>query len=118
MPELNADEEILVLADEAHRSHTSVAHANLMQALPKGGAMVAVGATAARVATAIAGHEHYYDFTTRHGRDYIAMGTTGGVWLSRGPGAFDHVAWVTMTDDQPIISLIRTDGMLDVRGPK
>ena len=34
LPELNADEEILVLVDEAHRSHTSVAHANLMQALP------------------------------------------------------------------------------------
>ena len=34
LPELNADEDILVLVDEAHRSHTSVAHANLMQALP------------------------------------------------------------------------------------
>jgi type I restriction enzyme R subunit len=34
LPELNASEEILVLVDEAHRSHTSVAHANLMQALP------------------------------------------------------------------------------------
>jgi type I restriction enzyme, R subunit len=34
LPELNADEEILVLVDEAHRSHTNTAHANLMQALP------------------------------------------------------------------------------------
>lgn len=67
--------------------------------------------------TAIAGHEHYYDHTTRHGRDYVAMGTTGGVWLSRGPGAFDHIAWVTMTDDRPVMALIRTDGLLDMRGP-
>ncbi|WP_269752153.1 type I restriction endonuclease subunit R [Thiocapsa bogorovii] len=33
-PELNTDEDILVLVDEAHRSHTNSAHANLMQALP------------------------------------------------------------------------------------
>ena len=31
---LNTDEDILVLVDEAHRSHTNTAHANLMQALP------------------------------------------------------------------------------------
>lgn len=34
LPELNPSEEILVLVDEAHRSHTSMAHANLMAALP------------------------------------------------------------------------------------
>jgi type I restriction enzyme R subunit len=33
-PELNTDEDILVLVDEAHRSHTNTAHANLMRALP------------------------------------------------------------------------------------
>jgi type I restriction enzyme R subunit len=33
-PELNTDEEILVLVNEAHRSHTNTAHANLMRALP------------------------------------------------------------------------------------
>lgn len=32
--ELNDSPEILVLVDEAHRSHTSALHANLMQALP------------------------------------------------------------------------------------
>ncbi|WP_437686186.1 type I restriction endonuclease subunit R [Sorangium sp. So ce176] len=32
--ELNADESILVLVDEAHRSHTSTMHANLQKALP------------------------------------------------------------------------------------
>ncbi len=34
LPELNPSEEILVLVDEAHRSHTNTAHANLMAALP------------------------------------------------------------------------------------
>lgn len=34
LPELNDDEHILVLVDEAHRSHTNTAHANLMKALP------------------------------------------------------------------------------------
>jgi len=34
LPVLNEDEAILVLVDEAHRSHTNTAHANLMSALP------------------------------------------------------------------------------------
>jgi type I restriction enzyme, R subunit len=34
LPVLNTDEDILVLVDEAHRSHTNTAHANLMAALP------------------------------------------------------------------------------------
>jgi hypothetical protein len=59
--------------------------------------------------------QHRRPHTTRRGRDYVAMGTTGGVWLSRGPGAFDQVAWVTVTDDGPVFALIRLDGLLDVR---
>lgn len=34
LEELNADEKILVLVDEAHRSHASTQHANLLSALP------------------------------------------------------------------------------------
>ncbi|MGH8930027.1 MAG: type I restriction endonuclease subunit R [Egibacteraceae bacterium] len=34
LPELNTDESILVLVDEAHRSHGSKLHANLLAALP------------------------------------------------------------------------------------
>lgn len=34
LPVLNTADEILVIVDEAHRSHTSTAHANLMRALP------------------------------------------------------------------------------------
>ncbi|MBN1285625.1 MAG: type I restriction endonuclease subunit R [Anaerolineae bacterium] len=33
-PELNASEDILILVDEAHRSHTNDLHANLVRALP------------------------------------------------------------------------------------
>src|SRR5690625_313057 len=33
-PELNASDDILVIVDEAHRSHASALHANLMKALP------------------------------------------------------------------------------------
>lgn len=33
-PELNTSEDILVMVDEAHRSHTNSMHANLMRALP------------------------------------------------------------------------------------
>ena len=33
-PELNADESIVVLIDEAHRSHSSTLHMNLLAALP------------------------------------------------------------------------------------
>ncbi|MEO1150995.1 MAG: metallophosphoesterase [Pseudomonadota bacterium] len=54
--------------------------------------------------TVIAGHEHYYDHERRKNRDYITMGTTGGVWLKDGPGRIDHMLWVTMTDEKPVIA--------------
>ncbi len=65
--------------------------------------------------TVFAGHEHYYGYTNRAGRDYIDMGTTGGVWLRDGPGRFDHVAWVTMTGEGPVIANIKLDGLTDKR---
>lgn len=34
LPVLNEDENILVIVDEAHRSHTNTAHANMMNSLP------------------------------------------------------------------------------------
>jgi len=54
--------------------------------------------------TVIAGHEHYYDHERRNNRDYITMGTTGGVWLNDGPGRIDHMLWITMTDEKPVIA--------------
>lgn len=72
---------------------------------------------AGRKYTVIAGHEHYYDHESRAGRDYIVMGTTGGVWLKDGPGRVDHIAWVTMTPSGPVFANIRTDGMFGKEGP-
>jgi hypothetical protein len=62
--------------------------------------------------TMIAGHEHYFNYSRRHDRDYITMATTGGIWLSEGAGSFDHIAWVTMTDNGPLISNIALCGLL------
>ena len=67
---------------------------------------------AGRSHTVIAGHEHYYNYSRRGGVDYITMATTGGVWLQEGGGAFDHIAWVTMTDNGPLISNIALCGLL------
>ncbi len=66
--------------------------------------------------TVIAGHEHYYKHEQRSGRDYIVMGTTGGVWLRDGPGRVDHVAMVTMTEDGPAIANLRIDGVFPKEG--
>lgn len=67
--------------------------------------------------TVVAGHEHSYEYAVRHGREYFVLGTTGGVWISRGPGAMDHVMWATMTDDGPVLAPIRLDGMFGPQGP-
>jgi hypothetical protein len=66
----------------------------------------------------IAGHEHYYIYTRRFGRDYLDLGTTGGIWINQGPGNMDHITWITMTDEGPIFANIRLDGLMDKRGPQ
>jgi len=67
--------------------------------------------------TVIAGHEHYYEYDSRHGRDYIDMGTTGGIWLRDGPGRLDHIAWVTIADSGPEVAIIALEGLFDKFGP-
>lgn len=62
--------------------------------------------------TVIAGHEHYFNYSRRIERDYVTMATTGGVWLSEQGGSFDHIAWVTMTEEGPQISNIALCGLL------
>jgi protein-tyrosine phosphatase len=67
--------------------------------------------------TMFAGHTHTYDHTLRHGRDYVTMGMTGGLAPALATtGNMDHVAWVTMTDEGPIISNLLLNGVLDKRG--
>lgn len=64
----------------------------------------------------IAGHEHYYMYTARKERDYITMGTTGGVWLQDGPGRSDHIAWVTMTESGPVFANLKLNGITGKEG--
>jgi hypothetical protein len=66
----------------------------------------------------IAGHEHYYIYTRRFGRDYLDLGTTGGIWINQGPGNMDHITWITMTDEGPVFANIRLDGLMDKHGPQ
>jgi hypothetical protein len=67
--------------------------------------------------TVLSGHLHRYGYSTRNGRDYITLGTTGGERAFDGsPGAVDHVMWVTMTDDGPSIANLRLDGVFDKTG--
>lgn len=73
---------------------------------------------ATRPYTMIAGHEHYYSYTQRSGRDYLSLGTTGGIWVNQGAGNLDHITWITMASDGPVIANLRLDGILDKHGPE
>ena len=64
-----------------------------------------------------AGHAHNYQITQRNGRDYIRLGTTGGVLHHVGTGNMDHITWVTMADEEPIISNLLLNGILGKNGP-
>lgn len=66
--------------------------------------------------TVIAGHNHYYKQETRNGRDYLTMGTAGAVSHQHGPGEMDHLAWITVDDAGPAISLLKLNGILDRHG--
>jgi hypothetical protein len=65
--------------------------------------------------TVFAGHIHRYTYRVRQQQDYITLATMGGGSSLRGPvfGQFDHVMWVTMTDDGPILANLMLDGIWD-----
>lgn len=63
-----------------------------------------------------AGHFHYSEHQVRNGRDYIAVGTTGGSSYQVGPGKMDHIAWVNLEGAEPDIALVRLNGLLDRTG--
>jgi 3',5'-cyclic AMP phosphodiesterase CpdA len=67
--------------------------------------------------TVFAGHEHYYAYERRRGRDYVDLATTGGIWLRDGPGRLDHVMWVTLTEDGPRIANLDLQGISGKEGP-
>jgi 3',5'-cyclic AMP phosphodiesterase CpdA len=65
--------------------------------------------------TVFAGHHHRYGKWIRKGNKYFRLATTGGQSGLAGPesGQFDHVAWVTMTADGPVLCNLLLEGILD-----
>ncbi len=73
-------------------------------------------ALADRPYTVFNGHIHAYKYIERHGRDYIRLATTGGVWFpDRGP-SMDHVVLVTVDNQGVDIANLRMSGILDKTG--
>lgn len=65
--------------------------------------------------TVFAGHRHRYVKYDRNENNYFVLATTGGGSSLRGPafGEFDHVVWITMTEDGPIMANLILDGIWD-----
>jgi hypothetical protein len=63
--------------------------------------------------TVFAGHVHRYQKFVRQGMNYYMFATTGGVSKLRGTdyGEFDHIVWVTMKNDGPVIANLLLDGI-------
>jgi hypothetical protein len=64
--------------------------------------------------TVFAGHIHRYQKFVRNGQRYYMLATTGGLSKLRGTGygEFDHIVWVTMKRDGPILANVMLDGVL------
>jgi len=65
--------------------------------------------------TVFVGHRHHYVKYERNNNNYFMLATTGGSSSLRGPelGEFDHVVWVTMTEDGPIMANLMLEGIWD-----
>lgn len=63
--------------------------------------------------TVFAGHNHNYVMDNANGRNYYTLATTGGASGMRGNrfGEFDHVVWVTMRPQGPVIANLMLDGI-------
>ena len=68
-----------------------------------------------RAHTVFAGHEHEYAKAVRNGQNYYRLATTGGESELTGleDGSFDHIMWVTMTDQGPQVVNLMLDGIFD-----
>jgi hypothetical protein len=73
-----------------------------------------------RAYTVFAGHEHRYNKSLRNGHRYYVLSTTGGCGsgedgklLGLKKCEFDHIVWVTMTEDGPVMANILLEGILD-----
>jgi predicted phosphodiesterase len=71
-------------------------------------------ALAGRRYTVFSGHHHKYLKGERQGMAHYILATCGGKSGLRGPehGEFDHVTWVTMTDDGPVVVNIALSGIV------
>ena len=85
---------------------------------PDPGFMAIEAALKGRPYTVFAGHAHTYEYQQLQGMDYIRLSTTGGAWLLDPPGNFDHIAWVTVTDEGPVVGNITLDGIFDKTGER
>lgn len=63
--------------------------------------------------TVYAGHRHNYVQYERNNGKYYILATTGGGSPLRGAqfGEFDHVVWITMTDEGPIMANLQLEGI-------
>lgn len=63
--------------------------------------------------TVFVGHNHRYVKYDRNNGKYFVLATTGGGSGLRGPrfGEFDHVLWVTMTPEGPILANLLLEGI-------
>lgn len=66
--------------------------------------------------TVFYGHEHAYLYEQRNGRDYIRLGTTGGVQNVKKNMAIDHVTLVTVSGDDVDIANLRLSGIFGKGG--
>lgn len=68
---------------------------------------------AGREHTVFVGHVHRYVRYERNNARYYTLATTGGGSRLRGPalGEFDHITWVTMTDEGPLMANLALDGI-------
>jgi hypothetical protein len=71
-------------------------------------------ALAGRKYTVFCGHVHRFRKFVRQGMSYYQLATTGGVSKMRGTGygELDHVTWVTMKPEGPVISHLLLDSIL------
>jgi calcineurin-like phosphoesterase family protein len=78
-------------------------------------------ALAGRPYTVFAGHIHHYKRFIRNGQRYYQLATTGGSSKMRGLqyGEFDHLVWVTMKKDGPVLANLMMDGIFpeDMKQP-
>jgi len=68
---------------------------------------------AGRSYTVFAGHVHRFQKFVRNGQRYYQLATTGGASRMRGEryGEVDHIVWVTMKKDGPLLANVLLDGV-------